>query len=55
MYSIIEEEISPIMMEINGEKTRYYIFTVPKQGEAKVDFTLSGLPNGKHIVYIYSN
>ncbi|MDN4606169.1 hypothetical protein [Sporosarcina highlanderae] len=54
MYAIIEEDISPLIMEINGEKTKYHIFTVPKQGEVKVDFTLSGLPKGKHIVYIYS-
>ena len=54
MYAIIEGDISPLMMEINGEENRYHIITVPKQGEIKVDFTLSGLPNGKHIVYIFS-
>ena len=54
MYAIIEGDISPFTMDINGKKTKYHIITVPKQGEVKVDFTLSGLPKGKHIVYIFS-
>ena len=54
MYAIIEGDISPLMIDINGEINKYHIITVPKKGEVKVDFTLSGLPNGKHIVYIFS-
>lgn len=54
IYAITEEGTSPVTMEIDGINRAYHMITAPKQGEVKVEFTLSGLPNGKQMVYIFS-
>ena len=52
-YAFLEDDNSPIIMEVNGQKAAYHMISVPKKGQTKFEFTLSGLPLGEHIVYLF--
>ncbi|MDM5249379.1 hypothetical protein [Lysinibacillus sp. G4S2] len=52
IYSFLENDNNPIIIDINGKKAQYHEIVVPKNGEKKVDLTLTGLPAGEHIIYL---
>jgi len=53
IYAFLEDDNSPILIDIDGQKEQYHIVEVPKNGERKVNFTLTDIPSGDHIVYIF--
>ena len=53
IYAFLEDDNSPILIDIGGQKEQYHIIEVPKNSEKKVNFTLTGIPSGEHIVYIF--
>lgn len=53
-YAMMEENEYAVIMDIDGKKARYHTIDVPKEGQVKIDFTLSDLPPGEHIIYIFN-
>ena len=53
IYAFLEDDNSPILIDIGEQKEQYHVIEVPKNGDKKVDFTLIGIPSGNHIVYIF--
>ncbi len=53
IYSFLENDNTPIIININGKKARYHEIDVPKNGEKKIDLTLTGLPPGDHLIYLF--
>lgn len=54
VYAFLENDNTPIEMEIEGKEGYHHIIDIPKKGTKKVDFTIADLPPGKHIIYIIS-
>ncbi|MEO2075957.1 MAG: hypothetical protein ABGX20_11350 [Bacillus sp. (in: firmicutes)] len=51
-YALIEGVKTPIIMDVKGKKAPFHFIKVPKDGELQINFTLSDLPGGKHIIYL---
>lgn len=54
VYAFLENDNTPVKIEIDGAVDSRHIIDVPKEGTIKVPFTISNLPKGDHFIYIIS-
>lgn len=53
-YILMENTNTPISVKINGIQKKYHVMKVPKKGKVSVTFTISNVPKGNHIVYLFT-
>ncbi|MFB5089363.1 hypothetical protein PGC35_19595 [Psychrobacillus sp. PGGUH221] len=54
VYAFLQNDNTPLKIEINGTVNSHHIIDVPKEGTKKIPFTISSLPPGEHFIYIIS-
>ncbi|WP_342558848.1 hypothetical protein [Metasolibacillus sp. FSL K6-0083] len=52
VYAFLENDATPVNIEINESTAPYHIINIPKEGGKKVPFTITNLPQGEHMLYI---
>ncbi|WP_107942862.1 hypothetical protein [Metasolibacillus fluoroglycofenilyticus] len=52
VYAFLENDATPVNIEINESIAPYHMINIPKEGGKKVPFTITNLPQGEHILYI---
>ncbi|GEM_PF-2436351 len=54
LYAFLEDDNTPILIELNGNQSQTHLIKVPKEGEVESNLILKGLPPGDHIIYFVS-
>lgn len=54
VFAFLENDATPVKIEMNGTVAPYHMIDIPKEGGKKVPFTIINLPRGHHILYIIS-
>lgn len=54
VFAFLENDATPVKIEMNGTVASYHMVDIPKEGGKKVPFTITNLPHGNHTLYIIS-
>ncbi|MGP7819350.1 hypothetical protein [Niallia sp. 01092] len=53
-YAVMENGASPLLITLNGKKGYFHMIDVPKCGEVQLNYSLSNIPAGKQMIYLFT-